>query len=428
MRKERISVWHGLGHRVAIVVTTLVAYHFSLLTSLAWHQVLSPTVKGLQVVKNDDFEDLPVLQLGSSDVLTIGFDELSHNYHRYTYRLELCNPDWTPAEGLFESDWLRGFNGMPIEDYDNSINTTTLYTHYRLQFPNRNCSPKLSGNYRLYITDDDEGEDIIIIELRVVEPLMNVGLSVTTNTDIEFNGRYQQVALTVNYNSVRVTRPSDQLQVFVQQNGREDNQKENPRPDFTTAEGLRWEHNKSLIFDAGNEYHKFEVLDPSHPTMGLDITRWDESSRTWHVWPLAVEERRSYVYDEDADGASLQRNSDNYEIDRTSEYVYVHYQLLPRREYADASVIISGRWTTEDPSQYVMEYDEETKTYNAVVLQKLGYYNYMLQLEDYDGTTHPLPEEGSFFQTENRYQAYVYYRGTGERSWRLLGFQEIVFK
>jgi len=394
---------------------------------VAWHKVLSPTVKGLQVVRNDDFEDLPVLELGSSDVLTIDFDELSHNYHRYTYRLEPCNPDWTPAGGLFESDWLRGFNGQPIEDYENSLNTVTLYTHYQLRFPNSSCRPRLSGNYRLYITDDETGDDAIIVELRVVEPLMNVGIGVATNTDLDLNGRYQQVSLSVNYNQVRVTRPNDQLRVYVLQNGREDNMKVNVRPDFVTSEGLRWEHNKQLIFEAGNEYHKFEVLDPSHPTMGLDITRWDEATRTWHVWPLAVEERRSYVYDEDADGAALQRNSDNDEINTTSEYVNVHYQLLARREYADANVILSGRWATEDPGQYVMAYDAETNTYNATLLQKLGYYNYMLLLQDYDGTTHTLPEEGSFYQTENRYQAFVYYQGTGERSWRLVGCQEVVF-
>ncbi len=394
----------------------------------AGHRVLTADVKGLQVVLNDDFEALPVLQLGSRDVLTIGFDQLSHEYHRYTYRIEPCNPDWTPTGGLFESDWLQGFNGRPIDNYENSLNTTVLYTHYELRFPNGDCRPKMSGNYRLWVTDDDTGEDIIIVELRVVEPLMNIGLGATTNTDIENNGRYQQVAMTVNYNSVRVTRPDDQLQTFVMQNGREDNMKTGVRPDFVTTQGLRWEHNRGLIFDAGNEYHKFEVLDPSHPTMGLDLTRWDEASRTWHVWPLACEERRSYIYDEDADGAYLQRNSDNYEINTTSDYVYVHYQLIPRREYTDANVVISGRWTNEEPGQYVMEYDDESKTYQATVLQKLGYYNYMLLLEDFDGTTHTLPEEGSFFQTENRYQAFVYFRGTGERSWRLVGFQDITLK
>jgi hypothetical protein len=47
---------------------------------------------------------------------------------------------------------------------------------------------------------------------------------------------------------------------------------------------------------------------------------------------------------------------------------------------------------------------------------------------DADGLTHPLPEEGSFFQTENRYQAFVYFKGVGARSWQLLGYQEVVFK
>ena len=61
-------------------------------------------------------------------------------------------------------------------------------------------------------------------------------------------------------------------------------------------------------------------------------------------------------------------------------------------------------------------------------MQKLGYYNYQFLMADLDGTTHRMPEEGSFFQTENRYEAFVYYRGTGERSWRLVGFNEITLK
>ena len=37
-------------------------------------------------------------------------------------------------------------------------------------------------------------------------------------------------------------------------------------------------------------------------------------------------------------------------------------------------------------------------------------------------------EEGTFSETENRYQALVYYKGTGERTWRIVGYQQIVFK
>ena len=53
---------------------------------------------------------------------------------------------------------------------------------------------------------------------------------------------------------------------------------------------------------------------------------------------------------------------------------------------------------------------------------------YAVLMVDMDGTSHIVPEEGSFFQTENSYEAFVYFRNTGERTWRLVGWQEIVFK
>jgi len=402
----------------------IIALTATALTAMAWHSVKSPDIKGLEVITNDDMEALPILRLGSGDRMKIGFDELSHNYHRYTYRLEPCNPDWTATEGLFESDWLVGFNDLPIEDYVNSLNTTTLYTHYEMEFPNSECRLKMSGNYRLHIVDED-GTEAVTVELRVVEPLMNVGLSVSSNTELGLNTRYQQVSMTVVYNGLQVTRPDEQIQTFVMQNGREDNMKANVRPNQTTPTSLRWEYNRALVFDGGNEYHKFEVLDPRHPTMGIASTRWDDDTRTWHAWSMTCEPRKNYLYDEDANGAFLLRNSDNFEAERTSEYVYIHFRLQPARHYEYAQVVVSGRWATEEPSQYVMTYDEASQSYDACILQKLGYYNYQILLRDLDGTTHALPEEGSFFETENTYQALVYYKGTGERAWRLVGFQEV---
>lgn len=393
------------------------------------HRIMAPNVKSLQVILNDDFTALPVMTLGSGDVLNIGFDELSHNYHRFIYHLEPCNPDWTPTDGLFESDWLEGFNDEPIEDYENSLNTTVLYTHYQMQLPNERSRLKISGNYRLHIINEDDGnQEVACVELRVVEPLMNVGLGVTTNTDIDLNGSHQQVNMTVKFNSIKVTDPSEQLQTFVMQNGREDNMKINVTPTYTTMGSHQWEHCRGLIFEAGNEYHKFEVLDPSHPTMGLASVVWDEEEGRYHVYPFFAEQRRSYIYDEDADGAFIIRNSDNIEIDRTSDYVYVHYKLMAQRPYDHARIIVDGRWTTEPVETYSMTYDETDHSYNVSVLQKLGYYNYQLLMVDMDGTTHLVPEEGSFFQTENRYQGLVYYKGTGARSWRLVGFQEITFR
>ena len=408
-----------------IAITIMLALS---LTATAKSQVYSSTVKTLQVVVNQEWLSPPVMKLKSGDVLNVDFDELSHTFHRYIYRLEHCEADWTPSNDLFETDWLEGFNDNPIEDYENSINTTTLYTHYTYQFPNEQMNIRMSGNYRLHIIDEDQQCDALVIEFRVVSPMMGISLAASANTDIDTNKSHQQVSMKVNYNGLHVTRPDDQIQVFVMQNGREDNMKTNVRPTGKTTQGLIWEHSMPLIFEAGNEYHKFEMLDPTHTTMGLSSIYWDQPTKTWHAEPLPCEPRNSYTYDEDANGAFLLRNSNNYEAERTSEYIYVHYQLKPAPTYDHARVIVNGRWTTESPDTYQMTYNPVEQSYDVTVLQKLGYYNYQLLMVDMDGTTHALPEEGSYFQTENRYQAFVYYKGITDRAWQLAGFSEITYR
>lgn len=399
----------------------------SCMGATAKNTIYSPQVKTLQVVVNQDWLSPPVMRMGTDDVLNVAFDELSHTYHRFIYRLERCEADWSTAEDVFESDWLEGFNGNPIEDYENSLNTTVLYTHYRLQIPNDRCRLKMSGNYRLHVYDEEDGddEDVLCAEFRVAEPLMNVGLSVTTNTDIDFNLSHQQVAMTVSYGSLSVTNEAAQVCAVVMQNGREDTQKVNVRPNYIQPGKLVWEHNRNLIFDAGNEYHKFEVLDVSHTTMGLDRILWD--GHHYQAYPFANAPRRSYVYDEDANGAFYIRNSDNIENDRTCDYVYVNYKLVPAAQY-DCDVIVDGDWTTEQDGDYVMSYNESDRSYNARILQKQGYYSYQYLLRRADGQTAVVPEEGSFFETENKYQAFVYYKGVADRTWRLVGYQQIYLR
>ena len=81
---------------------------FLLLLALGWlgasarNTIYSPMVKTLQVVVNQDWLSPPVMRLGTDDVLNVGFDELSHTYHRFIYRLERCEADWSTAEQVFE--------------------------------------------------------------------------------------------------------------------------------------------------------------------------------------------------------------------------------------------------------------------------------------------------------------------------------------
>jgi len=407
-----------LAHIAATLLTAL--------TATAGNTIFSPQVKTLQAVVNDDWLSPPVMTLGSDDILNVGFDELSHTYHRYIYKVEHCEADWSVSDGLFESDFLVGFNNNPIEDYTNSINTTVLYTHYSLQIPNERCQLKMSGNYKLTIFDEDNGgERVAEVRFMVVEQTMNVGLSVTTNTDIDVNRSHQQVAVSVDYGNLSVNNLDEQVRLVVTQNGRDDNAKRDIRPNFINTRGLKWEHCRDLIFSAGNEYHKYEILDVSHPTMGIDRISWD--GKSYNAYPFVDEPRRNYLTDVDADGSFFIRNSDNVEIDYTCEYVYVHYKLKTGERY-DGTMAIDGHWTTDaDRATYAMDYDEADGSYNATILQKQGYYSYQYLLLNGDGSSTP-PSEGNFYETENRYQAYVYYRQTGDRTWRLVGYRQLLME
>ena len=400
------------------------------MVSQAQNSIIDPNIKSLQVVVNQDWLSPAVMRLNSDDVLHIAFDELSHNYHRYICHLEHCEADWSPSEGLFESDWLESFNDMPIEDYANSINTTVVYTHYNLQIPNEQCRLKMSGNYKLHILDEDnDNAEVLVAAFMVTEQSMRVGLSVTSNTDIDTNVSHQQVSMSLNYGSVIVTNPDEQIKTVVMQNGRTDNMKLNVRYNgqhFNNGSGLDWTHHRGLIFDAGNEYHKFEILDVSHPTMGIDFIRWD--GQYYQASPFISEPRLNYLYDEDANGAFYIRNSDNIENDISSDYVWVNYRLKAPR-LTEGNIIIDGQWTTDnDARHYMMTYDEETGLYTARILQKLGYYSYQYLWLKEDGTTAILPSEGNFYQTENRYQALVYFKGSSERTWRLTAYQQVILK
>ena len=382
----------------------------------AGNKIFLPTVKTLTTIVNDDWQNRPVMQLNSGDVMRIGFDELSHDAHRYLCHITRCEADWSESTEVFESDWLEGFNDYPLDDYQHSLNTTVNYTHYEFRLPNSQCRIRMSGNYRLTVYDEDAGHaKVLDAEFYVVDPQMTIGIAMTTNTDIDVNRSHQQLSLTLDYKNLKIVRPEDEVYTVVMQNWSEQTARINPQPTYCYHQGMRWEHHRDLIFDGGNEFHKFEVLDVSHPTMGIDRIMWDGNH--YQAYPFATTLRRNYLTDESANGAFLIRNSDLTEMDYTCDYVWVNYQL-------DApylgEIFLQGQWTTNaDPTVYQMQYNVSNQCYLAQVMQKQGYYSY--QYVNNKGLS--APTEGNFFQTRNKYQVFVYYKPLGGRTWQLLGYR-----
>ena len=389
------------------------------------NRILNPDIASLQVVAGNNWLSMPVIDLGEGVPVNIAFDDLTHEYRRYAYKVEHCNADWSTSGDLFVSDYIDGFNAdNVIEHVEQSINTNVLYTHYRFQIPNERCKLKMSGNYRVTIYDANN-DDKAVAEccFMVVEPRMGIKLNVDANTGKGINSRWQQVAMEVKYGSgLSVTDVQRQIYTVVMQNGRWDNAVVNAKPQFVMGDGLRWSHNAQLVFEAGNEYRKFEMLDVRHANMGVEKIDWDGKEYHAYLWP--DEPRGSYVFDEDANGAFYIRNGDNRENSSTSEYVHVHFTLRSPRLEGD--VFVNGVWTNDQlAAPYKMQFDEGAQCYRLSLLLKQGYYSYQYVWQQSNGQIATVPSEGSFYQTENRYQALVYYRKLGERADRLVGFAEI---
>ncbi len=389
-------------------------------------------IRSLRLIVDEDPLLPPVILLNGRQQLELSFDYMSHEPQRLVYHIFHCDYRWRHdgGESLFESDYLTGNNGQPIEQYETSFNTTQNYTHYSLVLPGEDVRWLLSGNYciEVFREDDYEGENstapLLRAEFCVVELGMHVSARVSANTDIDFNRAHQQVSYDVGFGSLRVVNPERELHTVVMQNRRSDNAVVDLQPNLRNATGIGYSHRRELIFPATNEFHKFETIDMHRPTLNVDHLRWH--APYYHATLYPTRREHNYTYDEDADGGSLLRNAEYGDQHITSEYLWVHFTFRSGKPLPGQPPYVCGQWTNGafDPACR-MEYAPQAGEYRAAVLLKQGYYDYQLRQPDADGKGSTLLTDGDFYETENEYTIYVYYRAQGERYDRLVGYGRI---
>src|SRR3712207_7278073 len=83
-------------------------------------------------MRENDWRSLPVIPLQGDQRICVDFDCFDTNFHRFLYKIEHCEADWTVSEGLFTTDIANGFlEDLEIPHIAPSVNTTIPYTHYR---------------------------------------------------------------------------------------------------------------------------------------------------------------------------------------------------------------------------------------------------------------------------------------------------------
>lgn len=386
-------------------------------------QILNRNIKTLQAKVNGDALKLPFITLGSEDVLQISFDELSHEIQSYSYRVQHCNADWT-LSNISTNEYLSGFTNGRIENYNTSINTTVLYTHYAFQLPNNDMNFKISGNYVVDIyKNNDEDSPIATLCFLVVEPRVDIRANVRGNTDTELNGRLQQLDFDVMLKGYYVRDPQSEVKVTVRQNNRADNEVTNIKPTFFSSDKLTYNNNRQLIFEGGNEYRRFDISSIYNYSQTINTIKYVNPYYQAYLFPDEVNTRTLYTHDFDVNGKFVINYQNHPDDEIMADYIYVNFFLKKETPFFDGGVFIGGEYNYNQLNETSrMDYDINEKMYTKTVLLKQGGYNYQYWLyQKGAGKATTAPIEGSFWQTRNEYAIYVYHRGFGERYDKLIG-------
>lgn len=380
-------------------------------------QIFYPNIKTLQIGLVGEKMGLPLVKLNSSDILQISFDEMSHEAHSFSYKVLHCNADWTPST-INTNEYLNGFTTGNITDYVTSLNTTYLYTHYSFQLPNNDLNFKISGNYVVIIYEDNQADKPIAQAcFSVVEPRIVVTATIRGNTDSELSGKSQQLDFDVLLNGYPVRDPGSEIKVVVRQNNRIDNQVTDIKPTYLSGSKLSYINNGALIFEGGNEYHRFDISSVYAAGEGVDFIKYIQPHYDAFLVKDKIRTSRFYSSEKDVNGKFVINMQEGQDDNTESDYMTVHFNLPAKQPFLDGQLYLGGEFNYNLLNEAArMKYDNDAESYTQTVLLKQGGYNYQYWFVP-KGLRKGSAErvEGSYWQTNNEYTIYVYHRPWGER-------------
>lgn len=383
-------------------------------------------VNTLQIYPSGNLYGQPVINLTDSESsITISFDELADTRRYLRYELIHCDADWNP-EDLPGAELTDGINEGSIDDYAHSRGTVTQYVNYRLQIPNGQVRPKLSGNWIIRIYDEENpGQTIAEAPFMISEDKVKITGSISGRTDRDYNTAHQQLDIAVDIGSSDVRDPMSDYQVRVSMNGRSDDIRRLQTPQRLEGTTAIYAHNDVLIFEAGKEYRRFETVATNYPGMRIAATGFSEP---WYLAEVQTDFPRSesgYEYDSTQHGryTVAAEGTDNPDIE--AEYVRTLF-TLNCDELPGVDLYIEGELTGRKADRNSrMTYNPESKCYERELLLKQGSYNYQYATLTPSGALSTELIEGNSYQTRNEYGIAVYYKAPGTRHTRLLGYTTI---
>ena len=377
-------------------------------------------LKSIQIAPVGEPLDFPAYELGSGAKIELSFDDLAYEWNNYAYRIFHCTKNWEKSD-LILNQYLIGFEGNYMNDFAISVGTFVPYTHYKVQIPNADLKPRISGNYVIEVYQNDDPEDLILRRRFIVyENLVIPSVAVNRAFDLEEFSSQQQVSATVSLAGYPVQDYFNDLDLSILQNRRWNAARTGLKPAFINDGLLTYNFMGGEAFDGGSEFHTFDTKRLNQVGLGVKTSRLDTC---WEVY-LYEKENKSiavYSFQNDINGRRFFNRADVGNPDLAGDYCWVEFYF--ESPELEVPVYVFGQLSDwELQSAYKLKYDAERGAYSRKILLKQGYYNYVFAHPNDDGEASTRLTEGTYWQTRNDYSMIMYNRSMGLRYDRIIGY------
>lgn len=360
--------------------------------------------------------------------LTLSFDIIDGEGEVLNYTFIHCTHDWQPSD-IQRVQYAAGFDSDRLDDYAFSRNTLIDYVNYQLQFPNDDMTPMLSGNYLLIVYGDDLSDLYFTRRFMVLDEKAHVGATVPRYPDeLAFTDTHQQLNISVDINNYLTGNTQQYSSLTIRQNGRWDNAAVGLKPTFVYPDRISFEHHPLTVFEAGNQYRRFNTSNFYFQSENLAHIRQTDESFEIDIATCMSRAHQAYTSYEDIHGEKFVYVEDeNLDNNTEADYCRVNFFYQSGAPLTHEDLYIMGAlndWRFDESNK--MRYDYRLHGYTCSMVLKQGYYNFMFATIDRKtGQIGTDLTAGNHWETNNVYKLYFYFYNAIKGYDELIGYTTV---